>query len=307
VTGTERAGLPKQEPPQGASADAVVSESITVPADLARVAEVRAFVRAAAIAAGASTEVIADAVQAVDEAATNVIVHGYGGEPGEIEVVTTVRDGRIEIRLLDRGRTFDPTVVPEPDLSVPPLARRPGGMGVHLIRAATSETRHEPRPGGGNELILVCDVDGRPRKERGMSLSIETLRPGRDGGVAVVALTGELDASNYEWLIERVRDVYGNGARGLVLDLGALTFMASSGLVALDSVVRIMSGEAPPDPEAGWGVIHTMEEGADTASSVVRLANVQPAVERVLDRTGLRRLFNLDATSDAAVAALEAG
>jgi serine/threonine-protein kinase RsbW len=280
---------------------------LTVPAVLARVAEVRAFVRDAAIDAGGSDAVVADAVQAIDEAATNVIVHGYAGQSGEIEVRTAVRAGRFELRLLDRGPTFDPTVVPEPDLSVPPLERRPGGMGVHLIRRATQAARHRPRRGGGNELILVCDVGGPPQEEQTMSLSIETMQPGHDGGVAVVALTGELDASNYEWLIERVRDVYGHGARALVLDLGALTFMASSGLVALYSVVRIMRGDAPPDPDAGWSVIHAMEEDQDAASSVVRLAAVQPAVERVLDRTGLKRLFNVDPTSKAAVAALEAG
>ena len=138
--------------------------SLRVTADLGRMAEIRAFVRTAATDAGASPDVVADAVQAIDEAATNVVVHGYRGAPGELEVHSAVRDGRIELRLLDRAPTFDPSSVPEPDLAVPPLERRPGGMGVHLIRAATDETRHHPRPGGGNELILVCDVERRSQE-----------------------------------------------------------------------------------------------------------------------------------------------
>jgi anti-sigma regulatory factor (Ser/Thr protein kinase) len=138
--------------------------SLVVPASLDRIAEVRAFVREAATAAGGSSAAVADAVQAVDEAATNVVVHGYAGRPGELEVQVTSGDGRFEIRLLDRAPTFDPTTVAEPDLSVPPLRRRPGGMGVHLIRAATDETRHHPRPGGGNELVLVCDVGPRAKE-----------------------------------------------------------------------------------------------------------------------------------------------
>jgi serine/threonine-protein kinase RsbW len=140
------------------------TRALIVPAELGRVAEVRAFVRDAAASAGASREVIADAVQAIDEAATNVIVHGYRDTPGELEIRATVSGGRIELRLLDRAPTFDPSTVPEPDLSVPPLNRRPGGMGVHLIRAATTETRHHRRPGGGNELVLVCDVARRPEE-----------------------------------------------------------------------------------------------------------------------------------------------
>ena len=140
------------------------TRSIVVPASLDRIAEVRAFVRAAAAAVGGSPEAVADAVQAIDEAATNVVVHGYAGTPGELEVRVTSGAGRFEIRLLDRAPTFDPTTVPTPDLSVPPLARKPGGMGVHLIRAATDETRHHPRPGGGNELVLVCDVGPRAKE-----------------------------------------------------------------------------------------------------------------------------------------------
>jgi serine/threonine-protein kinase RsbW len=139
--------------------------SLVVPAALDRVGELRAFVRAAAEAAGGSSAAVADAVQAIDEAATNVVVHGYAGQPGELEVQVSVREGRFEIRLLDRAPTFDPTTVPTPDLATPPLQRKPGGMGVHLIRAATDETRHHPRPGGGNELVLVCDVGRRPGEE----------------------------------------------------------------------------------------------------------------------------------------------
>jgi serine/threonine-protein kinase RsbW len=280
------------------------ARSLTVPAELRRLADVRAFVREAALAAGASGETVADAVQAVDEAATNVVVHGYAGGPGEIEVQSVIRDGRMEFRLLDRAPTFDPTGVPEPDLSGPPSARRPGGMGVHLIRAATDQTRHHPRPGGGNELVLVCAVERRPQEERAMALTIESVDSGAGRQVGVLALAGELDASNYESLIDRVAETYADGARALVLDLGGLNFMASSGLVALYSAVRIMRGEAPPDPDSGWGAIHAMEDDVDAESSGVRLASVQPPVDRVLDRTGLKRLFHVDSSRDEAVAAL---
>lgn len=137
-----------------------------------------------------------------------------------------------------------------------------------------------------------------------MALTIESLDAGAGPRVAVLALDGELDASNYESLIDRVRAAHQAGAAALVLDLGRLTFMASSGLVALYSAVRLMRGDAPPDPELGWGAIHEMEDEADAESPVVRLAAVQPAVERVLDRTGLKRLFHVDASRAEAIAAL---
>lgn len=140
-----------------------------------------------------------------------------------------------------------------------------------------------------------------------MALTIELVEAGAGPRVAVLVLAGELDASNYESLIDRVRVAHAAGAEALVLDLGGLTFMASSGLVALYSAVRLMRGDAPPDPELGWGAIHEMEDAADEESPIVRLAAVQPAVERVLDRTGLRRLFHLDPSRAEAVAALARG
>jgi anti-anti-sigma regulatory factor len=127
-----------------------------------------------------------------------------------------------------------------------------------------------------------------------------------DPPVSILTLAGELDASNFERLIEAVREAWDGGARALVLDLSALTFMASSGLVALYSAVRIFRGDAAPDPEFGWQAIHDMDDERSEAGNV-RLAGVQAAVERVLERTGLGRLFHIDPTAGAAVAALQGG
>ena len=123
--------------------------------------------------------------------------------------------------------------------------------------------------------------------------------------VTVVVLNGELDASNFGELIESARRLYDSGTRHLLLDLTDLRFMASSGLVALHSILRLMHGEAPPDPEAGWGALHTLGLDADdgTAQTEVQLCSPQPAVERVLTRTGLSRLFVIHPDRAAAIAA----
>jgi anti-anti-sigma factor len=123
--------------------------------------------------------------------------------------------------------------------------------------------------------------------------------------ITVIALDGELDASNFEALIETVRDLYGAGSRHLLLDLSNLRFMASSGLVALHSIVRLMHGEPPPDPEAGWGALHSLGQAVAEGSTQaeVQLCAAQPAVERVLTRTGLTRLFLTHQDRAAAIAA----
>jgi anti-anti-sigma factor len=124
--------------------------------------------------------------------------------------------------------------------------------------------------------------------------------------ITVLALDGELDASNFERVIDDVRGLYGRGTRNLLIDLGGVTFLASSGLVALHSIVRILHGEQPDDLEAGWDVLHHLGHDAATGNEMqreVQLAAPQPAVSRVLGRTGMDRLFVIHETRDAGIAA----
>lgn len=123
--------------------------------------------------------------------------------------------------------------------------------------------------------------------------------------ITVLALDGELDASNFTALVETVRGLYDAGDRHLLLDLTNLRFMASSGLVALHSIVRLMHGEPPPDPESGWGALHSLGQDVALGSTQaeVQLCGAQPAVERVLGRTGLSRLFLVHPDRASAIAA----
>jgi anti-anti-sigma factor len=139
-----------------------------------------------------------------------------------------------------------------------------------------------------------------------MAMTIDVEHVAGDPPVTVVALDGELDASNYEQVIDVVRTAYTDGARALVLDLAGLTFMASSGLFALHSAVRIMRGETPPDPEGGWGALREMAAD-DAPDGNVRIAGAQEAIARVLERTGMTRLFGMDSSRADALAALQGG
>lgn len=121
-------------------------------------AEVRDLVRSAVEASderGPEATCRDDLVQAVDEAVTNVIRHGYAGRVGWVEV-DIQRDGdRFVVVIEDEAPIFDPTAAATPDLGVAPERRRPGGMGIHLMRTATDAIVHRPRPRGGNILTMT--------------------------------------------------------------------------------------------------------------------------------------------------------
>ncbi len=120
--------------------------------DLARI---RHFVEEQAIAMGIAASIIPSLLLAVDEAATNVIIHGYRGQGGPLEVHMGQVEDVVMIRLRDLAPVFDPTTVPPPDLSIPLFDRPPGGLGIQLMRQSLDELMHRPRPGGGNELVMI--------------------------------------------------------------------------------------------------------------------------------------------------------
>jgi serine/threonine-protein kinase RsbW len=131
---------------------------IRVAAEPANLARVRHFVEEQAVELGADENMVGDIIQAVDESVTNVIVHGYRGKPGIVEVEVRLVAGALIIQLRDHAPPFDPTSVPRPDLDLP-LERRPlGGMGVHLTRELTDEVTYGRPEGWGNELTLVKKI-----------------------------------------------------------------------------------------------------------------------------------------------------
>jgi serine/threonine-protein kinase RsbW len=132
---------------------------IRVSAEPANLARIRRFVEEQAVELGADETMVGDIIQAVDESVTNIIVHGYRGSQGIVEVEVGLAAGALVIQLRDNAPPFDPTHVPRPDLDLP-LERRPlGGMGVHLTRELTDEATYRRPEGWGNELTLIKRIE----------------------------------------------------------------------------------------------------------------------------------------------------
>lgn len=130
-------------------------QSIRLPAERRQLAAIRRFIEQQAVSTTADEDEVQDLVQAVDEAAANIIIHGYRDSAGEIEVDLAYQPGRIIVILRDQAPPFDPTTVSEPDLRLPLHLRPVGGLGVHLIRLGVDEFTHSARLPIGNELRMV--------------------------------------------------------------------------------------------------------------------------------------------------------
>ena len=129
--------------------------SLRLSAELKNLAVIRRFVQETATALNVDQDALYDLIQAVDESAANVIVHGYQGRPGDIEVEVKPAGDTLVVCLRDQAPVFDPTRLPPPDLTLPLDQRPPGGLGVYLTRQLLDEVTHRVTSQGGNELTLV--------------------------------------------------------------------------------------------------------------------------------------------------------
>jgi anti-sigma B factor antagonist len=103
-------------------------------------------------------------------------------------------------------------------------------------------------------------------------------------GIAVLALSGELDIAAVPALRDRLAEVRGAGARGVVLDMAEATFLDSSALRELLSADAALRADGVP----------------------LVLATVHPAVERLLELTSTTGMLAVAPTLEAAVRQLAA-
>lgn len=133
---------------------------LKVAADLGNLSHIREFVTDVATLLQLDATTMYELLQAVDESATNVVMHGYGNQPGPLEIEARENDGYLLIILRDQAPPFDPTTLPPPDINLP-LEQRPlGGMGVYLTRQLMDKVLHRTLPSQGNELILMKKISG---------------------------------------------------------------------------------------------------------------------------------------------------
>ena len=132
----------------------MVSEHCTrlrMPAQAEHLQALRAQVRTSALRQGFAVAAVEDLVLAVNEACMNVIQHGYRGAAGEIELTIVALDDGIEFRVRD-----DAPRIGLDDWRPRPLDDiRPGGLGVHFIRATMDHVDYDISQPEGTVLTLV--------------------------------------------------------------------------------------------------------------------------------------------------------
>ena len=131
---------------------------LTISNDHAYLAQVRDLV-SRGVSAGEFPGQFLNRLQiAVDEAVTNIIEHGYAGQPrgsAAIEINVDVDSERFCIQISDNGLSFDPNQMSDVDIQTHVAAGRAGGLGVFLMRKIMDQVDYQYQNGKKNQLTLI--------------------------------------------------------------------------------------------------------------------------------------------------------
>lgn len=95
----------------------------------------------------------------LEEAVSNVILYAYGKEEQkEIFLVAQSCDNNLVFVLTDSGTEFDPTKVPDADITLSAEEREIGGLGIFLIRQIMNTVEYQ-RIDGKNVLTMRKQLD----------------------------------------------------------------------------------------------------------------------------------------------------
>ena len=104
---------------------------------------------------------------ALDEVLSNVARHGGAST---IDLLFALDDDVLSLEVTDRGAAFDPLQAAAPDTGAGLDERRPGGLGIMLVRTLMDAVRYERR-GECNHLTMIwrlrADDDPAPASDKG--------------------------------------------------------------------------------------------------------------------------------------------
>ncbi len=213
---------------------------MVIPGVQARVPDVCDFVVAAARRANLNERAVYHCQMAVDEACTNIIEHGYGGDSHEglIHIVCRDDPDRYSISIIDDSPLFNPLAKADPSPDTPLTEREPGGWGIFFIKKMMENASYSLTDGLNTLTITkhktpettIRPADQMPEQQivvRRLADDIQEIVPHK-----------RLDSNTAPYLQAALSDQLEAGHTRLVVNMSQVDYISTSGLKVLVNAWR---------------------------------------------------------------------
>ncbi len=163
-------------------------------------------------------------VTAFGEAFTNVVLHGAGADPVDVEMEIETFPDRIEVRLIDHGKPFELSALPAPDLDELPES----GLGVHIMKSWMDDVSYQKGDPGPSRAPNVLTMKKR----------LGDFSRRDDGDETVLRIVGVLDAVTVPNIRPTLDAMVAERRRSVTVDLSDLRLIDSSGVGVIVSLYK---------------------------------------------------------------------
>ena len=132
-----------------------LSQSITLPNDIAAVPQLTSFVDNVCSRLNIDGSTVMQMNLALEEAVVNVMNYAYPkGIKGDVDIRALCDGAQMKFVLIDSGTPFDPTKHQTPDVQLSADERAIGGLGIFLVTQIMDNVSYERR--NEKNILTLC-------------------------------------------------------------------------------------------------------------------------------------------------------
>jgi serine/threonine-protein kinase RsbW len=136
-----------------------LKKELIIPNSQNNLAEADDFIESNLETLGVDKSLIADIAISATELINNAILHGNGGDTSkQVKIRLEVENKTVIVEIVDQGKGFDPTIIPDP-LAEENLLKEVG-RGIFIARSLVDELRFDREPGWGTKASITKYLPG---------------------------------------------------------------------------------------------------------------------------------------------------
>ncbi len=136
-----------------------LKKELVIPNSQNNLAEADDFIESNLETLGIDKSLIADIAISATELINNAILHGNGGDTSkQVKIRLKVQNKTVFVDIVDQGKGFDPTIIPDP-LAEENLLKEVG-RGIFIARSLVDELEFDREPGWGTKASITKYLPG---------------------------------------------------------------------------------------------------------------------------------------------------